>query len=281
MRHAKIPFSIAAATLALISLSTAVPASETPLELISDRPDQTESSAVIPRGMAQLELGWTHAERDGGGVESESDSLPETLLRIGLSRSVELRLGFGGRLSDELRLPSGDRTKTDGAADTSLGFKVKLAEEGEGGRPEIALLGTFSLPTGDDDLTSDRVDPSFRLAFSHTLSERLGIGYNIGSAWSSAEDGGGERDTLAVVEWTVALGIAATDRLGFFVELFGESGLSAHGAPANSFDGGATWLVTPELQLDLFAGAGLSDAADDWFAGLGLVYRFGTMRLRD
>ncbi len=237
-------------------------------ELITDRPDQTESSETVPRGMVQIETGYSHTEDDDAGFDVDVDSLPETLARIGLSDNVELRVGFDGYQWVDVG-PLGD---VDGAADSSLGVKIGLVDE-NGCRPQIAVLGQVSLPTGSDAFTTDRADPAFRVTFANTLSETLSLGYNVGAAWATEEDGLGDRHTLSVVEWTVALGIAGGERLGFFVELFGEAGLSASGPPSHSFDGGATYLLRDNVQLDAAVGVGLSDAADDWFALVGVSFR--------
>jgi len=42
-------------------------------------------------------------------------------------------------------------------------------------------------------------------------------------------------------------------------------------APA---DAGATWLLGPDLQLDLRAGHGLDGPDPDWFAGAGVAVRW-------
>ncbi len=156
----------------------------------------------------------------------------------------------------------------DGPGDTDLGAKVHLRKE-QGRAPELALLAAVSLPTGDDDFSSDRLDPSFRICGSFELSERLAMGYNVGAAWTS-ESGA----TLSSYLYTAALGIGVTDRLGAFVELFGEVPASASGRPANSLDGGLTYLLRDNIQVDLAGGIGLSSAADDWFVGLGISARF-------
>ena len=148
-----------------------------------------------------------------------------------------------------------------------MGTKIFLAEE-NGILPEAALLASVSLPWGDDDVSSDEADPAFRFAFSHTLSDTVSLGYNLGAEWGTEGD-----STLGSFVYTVALGVALSDAWGAYVELFGEEGLSASGS-AHSFDGGLTYLVRENLQLDLLAGAGLSDDADDWFAGAGVSYRF-------
>jgi hypothetical protein len=268
--------SIGLLLLVVVAVSTVpplTPAAASAPELVTDRPDQTESPIVVTRGYVQVEGGWTHGEREDGGDRAATDAFPETLVRIGLSDRWELRAGFEGyRWLDFDPAAGGDRS-TDGAGDTGLGFKLGLTRERRW-RPMTALLATLALPTGDDAFSRDRAAVSFRMAFAHTLSERLGLGYNAGIVFESEEHDSGDRDTQSEFQWTVALGIGATDRLAFFAELFGGFGLSRRISAENGLDGGLTYLVRDNLQLDAFAGIGTTDSADDWFAGLGVSYRF-------
>ncbi len=247
-------------------------------ELVTDRPDQTESSVVVPHGSSQLELGWTFTRDDADGVRVESHEVPASLLRVGLSERVELRIGWIGWVDAEALFRDFAVTE-DGAGDGELGVKIHLAEE-RGGRPEIALLLGTSVPVGDDAFTSDRFDPALRLALAHTLSERVSLGYNLGLAFESGVGDDGDRDTLSNAFYTVALGLGLNDRWGAFVELYGDFPASASGGPANSFDGGFTYLIRDHVQLDLAGGVGLSEAADDWFVGLGLSIRVPLAPLR-
>jgi hypothetical protein len=137
----------------------------------------------------------------------------------------------------------------------------------------MAILGEVAVPTGDDPFTANEFDPSFRLTFSNTLTERLSLGYNVGVVALTREELLDE-DTLTSFIWTVSLGISATDRLGLFVELFGATGLSLDEGAVTSADGGLTYRVRDNFQLDLSFGAGISELAPDWFAGAGLSYRF-------
>jgi hypothetical protein len=259
-----------AGTVALAVLGAAAAADEP--ELITDRPDQTESSAVVPPGRVQVEAGWIFAREDEGGVETDAQEGPATLARIGLADPVELRLGWAGFVSEEVET-GGATADVDGPGDTGIGVKLDLWDE-EGRRPDLALIAGVSLPTGDSEVTSDRVDPAFRFSASHTLGERVGLGYNLGLAWSTEADAAGERDTVSSFVYTAAMGFAVADRVGAFVELFGGLGGSAGGCPRHSLDGGFTWLVRDNVQLDASAGFGLSDAADDVFVGLGVSARF-------
>ena len=62
-------------------------------ELVTDRPDQTESSVVVPPGYVQLETGWTFSHNKADGIRNETHEFPGTLLRIGVLDRVEFRLG--------------------------------------------------------------------------------------------------------------------------------------------------------------------------------------------
>ena len=156
-----------------------------------------------------------------------------------------------------------------------LGFKYYIAPEGDTwSEPEMAILVHASLPVGDRAITSDQVDPDFLLSFSHTLSEQFSLGYNLGGALETSEKDNGNETTLSSGLYSVALGYGATDKLGLFIEVFGAVGLSAEESPA-SLDGGITWLFSEDSQLDLFAGVGLNNEADDWFVGIGYSIRWG------
>jgi hypothetical protein len=242
-------------------------------ELITDRPDQTESAAVVGPGLVQVETGFQLSRSDDPDSRVETQELLATLVRIGLHERLELRLGWAGwiRTETEARGPAGERSEADGAGDTELGFKVRFFEE-SGGRPAVALLAATSVPSGAAEFSTDRADPSFRLSVAHTLSERVSLGYNVGAAWETAQTDRGPT-TLSRALYTVAAGFSLSDRVGAFVELYGDLGGSAGGGPAHSADGGLTFLIRDNLQLDLAGGVGLTDLADDWFVGLGLSVR--------
>lgn len=240
-------------------------------ELVTDRPDQTESAEVVPPGRVQVEVGWLLTREDERGVRTETVEVPGTLVRTGLLPGLELRLGWGGWTEEEERHRAG-ASRIDGAADLEVGVKARLWEE-RGRRPQAALLASVAVPTGAEELTSDRWDPAVRLSLAHTLSETLSLGYNLGLARESDAGEDGRRETTTLALYTAALGIGLSDRAGAFVEAFGELPVEGGGGPRHSLDGGLTFLLRPNLQLDAAVGAGLSRQAPDWFVGLGLSVR--------
>ena len=229
---------------AILMFSTAF--AEEPTELITDRPDQTESAETIFPGGVQTEFGI--------GDASGADSSFTGLIRIGLHEKIELRVGL-----DEWFLSG-----PDDALDFSLGAKFSFVEE-EGHRPAMSAIVAVNRSTNDD---SDKTLPSFLMIFAQSINDRLSFGYNAGVSWV---DENGDLETRFV--WTAALGIAGTETIGFFVEAFGDTGLSDHSPVKTSLDGGITWLLRENLQLDFTIGAGLSSAAPNWVAAVGVSFR--------
>lgn len=226
-------------------------------DLVTDRPDKTESATVVPRGLLQVETGYLFT-RDG---EVDGYEVPGTLLRIGFGGRMELRIGHSGIVGGE---------GSQGAGDSELGAKVNLIERADGWRPELAILGGLSLPTGDDGFSSDSADPSFLVAFSHELSPRLSVGSNVGAAWESSADQQG-RDAFII--YSLVLGVGLTDRLGTFLEFFGDRQIAGTTATSVSVDGGLTFLLSEVVQLDVYVGSGLRGPTDEVFVGTGLSFR--------
>jgi len=263
------------------------PENESP-ELVTDRPDLTESSSVVPKGTVQLETGWSMEEFDTPGGKLRAHHFPSTLARIGLHERMELRIGWGGGQWQKLDLDREEVTSS-GAGDMQIGTKMALWNESIN-LPETALIFGVSLPTGTtcraaeqlgnriycnsfNLYSSRRYDPSAIVAMSKTLNERLSLGWNLGTAWLTEREDNGDLDTLPRGIYSVALGISATARAGFFFEFFGDTSLTGASRPSNSFDGGMTFLVLPNLQLDASAGKGISSEAPDWFIGAGISFR--------
>lgn len=256
----------------LLHVPAALAAQEEPPPLVTDRPDQTESTGIVPKGMVQLETGLKRDVDTQDGEETISDSIGSGLVRIGISRIAELRLGWNGLTSRDQRSGSVE-ARTSGAADASVGAKFRLATE-KGRRPAMAVIAGVSIPAGDDEVTSDGFDPIALFAFSNTISDRIGLGYNAGVVFESTNSENGDRTTLSSLVFSIASGFTLTDKLATFVEVFGSTPASASGSSSMSFSTGLMWLVLPNLQLDMSGGAGLNEGANDWFVGIGLSVRF-------
>lgn len=244
--------------------------------LVTDRPDQTESAAIVEPGAAQFELGWMLRQDETFDFRTREHALLGALARIGLTERLEARVGFAGWMAQDNQPPTGPSFDRSGIGDLDVGFKYKVAEGGTR-RPEMAVIGTVALPTGETPFQRLRADPAVRLAFANELSDRVGVGYNVGLEWNTdcdpnVADACSEK-TFTDALYTVAFGFALAERVGAFLEGFGTIPLDIGGGTAHSLDGGFTFLARDNVQLDVSGGVGLNDGADDWFLGAGVAVR--------
>ena len=262
-----------AALLILMGLAAADAAALEPHgpDLITDRPDQTESAVVVPIGTAQVETGALFTFDEEKGIRSQASEVPGTLLRFGLHPRVELRVGWSGWIEDVSR-GAGGRSRVSEAADPELGVKIALAKA-RGARPDVALIAHASLPVGGETVGSPRADPWARLSVAHTLSDRVGLGWNIEWGAASFRDAIGQVHTLTRFGYTASVGVDLAERWGAFIEIFGDLPASDPAPAAHSLDAGVTILIAPRVQLDLAAGVGLNSDAPDRFIGCGISFR--------
>lgn len=250
--------------LLFLVISVIVSAQNIVPELITDRPDQTESSSVVQHKSLQIETGFVVENNETDFVKQKSFAYNTTLLRYGLLKNFELRLGIE-YLGEKLLIKNTDITNSiTGISPIYAGFKVKIADE-DAWKPEFAILGALILPfTANTDFKPDYSAANIRLAFSHTLSDRFSLGYNIGAEW----DG---ETPVPNYFYSLALGIGITEKIGMFVEGFGL--ISENGSAEHLLDAGFTYLVLPNFQLDVSGAIGLNNFAPDNSISLGLTYR--------
>ena len=69
-------------------------------DLVTDRPDQTESSLTVPRKTFQIETGFVFEKFNYDQYEFENWGIATTLIRYGLLDNLELRLGSNYQISN-------------------------------------------------------------------------------------------------------------------------------------------------------------------------------------
>lgn len=231
--------------------------------LITDRPDFTESAFVVGRGTVQLEGGATYAD---AGDESVT-TLPELLVRWGITRTVELRF-----LTPTYAWIDGTNGSDSGFLSTSLGAKIALNDgDGEGflGKTGAALIVATTVPTGNSAVASSAWQPNATLSLAWDLSNSIGLGTNIG--WARPESDGQRFNTFY---GSVAAGFGVAKNTSIFTELIFFDRESERGPSTTTFQAGVTYLINPDFQLDLRAARRLSSEGADILIGLGASARF-------
>ncbi|MEM7084739.1 MAG: transporter [Bacteroidota bacterium] len=236
-------------------------------DLITDRPDATESPNTVSVGTIQIETGgfYTSFEEtiDGDKIKHEVLGYNTTLLRYGILDNLELRLGWnfeeGQTTVNNVKLMD----VTSGFSPLLAGVKVNITEE-DGWLPTIGLLGHLYLPlTAGNDYKPETTGADLRFSFDHTLSPKSGLAYNIGAQW------GDDSPEVAYV-YTLVYGYSITDRLGAYAEVYGD--LPENSSANHFWDAGLTYLVSPNFQLDATVGSSITEG-QDLLVAAGFSYR--------
>ena len=238
--------------------------------LVTDRPDFTEASSTVGRGVVQLESGYTYTYDSDAIGSTKSHSFPEALLRVGvLADWFELRIAQN--YAEETTTEFGvSRTLATGSEDLYLGIKWGLTGQ-EGILPEMALITQMTVPTGSSSFTAGETLPGINWLYGWDVNDWIATGGST-QANRALDDVTDEPYLEFAQSWTINYSLA--DQVGAYTEWYV---LATDGADTNHTenyaDGGFTYLVTNNLQLDIRAGVGLNDAADDYFVGSGFAIR--------
>lgn len=261
-----------------------------PRPLVTDRPDFTESSRAVGRGVIQVEMGYLYTHDSSEDRTLNAHSYPELLVRIGMFTDwFELRLAQ--TFANERLRQKGRVERLNGASDLLVGFRFDLTEQKQW-LPEISAVYQMVLPTGSPDLSGDEILPGISLLYSwDVIPDRLALG-GSSQVNRAREDVAqihlvhglvglphtGEPVTsanfYAEFAQSFVVNLSLTERLGMYVEWFA---FIPHGAidtgPAHFIDGGLTYQINDNVQIDVLSGFGLNRSADDFFVGTGLVWR--------
>ena len=248
-----------AIALALLALGPGSGAA-TAQELVTDRPDFTESAVTVPVRRLQLESGVTH-EWSGSAREQ---AVGEVLLRIGLAAPLELRLA----VPSWLRRDDG-AARTEGFAAPGLGVKLQLLRGREpysAVRPDVALIVQATAPARDRALGEETWSGAAKLCLAGSPPGSLSYAFNL-----NVEQG--EDADTGVGSASASLGVELPAGFGGYCEWFGFAPLSGAGERSQWADGGLTWSPCESLQLDARVGLALH-ASERGFAGIGLSRRW-------
>lgn len=226
-------------------------------DIITDRPDQTESSSTLLKGFLQIEGGILYYENPN--QETTGWQVPSVLFRYGLSNTVEIRLVTQFE-THRHKLSADEKSITNsGLGDVQVGVKLQLLNN-ENSATQIAFLTHAVLPTGKTNISSESFGLINKLAISHDLKSSIGLGYNIGYDYI------GEKHYLT---YAMALGFDLGEKLAGFIEPYGTYG--EYGDFESNFDLGLTYLLRSNLQLDLSYGTGLNHKMN--FISTGISWR--------
>jgi hypothetical protein len=225
----------------------------------TDRPDITETPFAVPVGVIQAENGFTWFDDP---QNTRTLNFPETLLRIGLVPTTELRVTVPNYIGSQRRGLS-----TNGFEDLLLGIKQEFPFKPAGF--DLAAIVNVGVPTGSGGY-SGGIGPDIELAWEHQLKGPWEIGGIF--AMTDFKEGGQRNLTWSP---SVALARSFTEATSAFVEYAGS--FPRFGGDFQVLHLGLLHQVTPDHQLDLHGGWGLTASSPNFFVAFG--YTFRTPRL--
>jgi len=241
----------------LLLLSLVPPGVYAQDEIETDRPDQTETTAIVPAGHFQMENGFQHTQSQVGGSDL---MLPTSLSKFGISDKLEFRL-----ITNLIYNKVADSAST-GLEPITVGFKVNFWEE-KGALPETSLIAQVQLPkVATKSLRTQYLAPELQLLFENTITDAIDLGYNIDARW----DG---KSTDPEFEYTFSPSYKLNDKLKTYIEAFGYLPPKQH--IDNWVDAGFIYLINKNVQIDIAGGYELTshNHYHQFFETLGFSFR--------
>ncbi|MGE4088290.1 MAG: transporter [Immundisolibacter sp.] len=240
-------------------------------DIATDRPDFVESSDVVGKGVFQIETSFAYESDRNDGVRTRVRSTP-TLLRYGISDTVELRAETDGYLHERVRAGGVSDTES-GAADASIGLKWHLQDgDAAGHRPALALLAHVDLESGSAAFRAPAEVPSLRVVAEWELPGDAAFGVMGGAAY--------DKDELRDDRYWSGILAATYSRpligaLRGFVEVAGQALRGERrGGDVVTFDTGVTYALSSDTLVDLSVNLGLNEHTPDRAIGIGFSHRF-------
>ena len=137
---------------------------ETNEALVTDRPDQTEASSTVGKGILQIETGGLYETFEDNNIKTENYTYNTTLVRYGILDNMELRVGWD--FVEGVTKVNGNKLDniTSGFSPLLLGVKIDITEE-KGAMPEIAFIGhIFPVFTASHDYRPETTGVDFRFS---------------------------------------------------------------------------------------------------------------------
>jgi hypothetical protein len=196
----------------------------------ADRPGIADSSAVVGRGIFQIEAGL---ERDhDAGDRAIATPL---LLRYGVSKEFELRVEGNGYVHEN---------GANGFAPLSIGAKYHFRDA-----PSLGIIARLFPPSGTGAQRSHATTADVRLAADIDLGGKWSINPNVGVA--SQDDGAG-RFAAGLAALTVQYSLS--ERANVFVDGAVQSPEERGGGTSLVIDAGTAWIAGRDTQFDISAG---------------------------
>jgi hypothetical protein len=226
----------------------------------ADRPGFSSGTYTVAPGRINAEFGYQYSANNHG-IDQSTHTLPLMVLRAGFLSDMEIDLMWAGWNIDKV----GEQSSTNSHSDLTVATKYRLHR---GNDFNLTALASISLPIGSEPSTSDSTDPLIGLLWDYQLVNDVSL-FGVAQVSSFKVAGSREQD----LQLAIGASFSHSDGYGSFVELYTIQPFDSRLDDEVVIDGGITYLVNNDLQLDFNIGLGLNDTSSD-FVGVGVATRF-------
>jgi Putative MetA-pathway of phenol degradation len=224
-------------------------------EIITDRPDVTNSSVVIPAGSLQIENGVNLSARDGDRVIDGTN----TRLRFGIANCLEFLVDTPTYFANV------GNPQNSGFSDVAPALKWQISPVP--GKVDLSAVFGVALPTGSAGIAGPGAQPYLQFPWSWELRSGWGLSGMFTEFFRPSDP-----TSKRVTETTFAIEKQVTERASLFVEYVGD--YPASGSPAQLLNSGGLYRLAPDQQLDFHVALGLNHNAPSYIVGVGYSVRF-------
>lgn len=242
-------------------------------QISTDRPDFLTGPDVVGKGRFQIETGVQVQRDDAAGTTRTRTVTTPTLLRLGMTDSIELRLETDGRVrTRETDLPTQTTVYAHGYADAAIGVKWNTHKgDAEKGLPSIGWVFQATVPSGSRAFRGTRVRPAVIGAFEWELPHDMALAATAGVTYDHVEPEG------RFLSGTLGAGLSKelTEGLTVAAEIVAlQIARKKYGGNVAVFDVSTTYLLSKGVQIDALVGRGLTDESPKYLFTAGISARF-------
>lgn len=241
-------------------------------ELVTDRPDFTESANVVRRDWYQLETGFAFNWETHKGQRTKSFTAPFPLLRMGLSKRWELRFSADGYARNNFFNEHGQRLEK-GLSDYEIGLKYVALEE-KRFLPQVAVIGHVSEPLGSASMTSGSIDPKVKICWAKEAPFGWSVSGNFNYLYLT-EDGQRflERDA------TISMGHDLVKKFKVYFEFYRLGNVTLDKENLTVAQMGTSRMIGKNVQIDMSVAKTVFGSTPQWSVMGGFTIRAPVMSL--
>jgi hypothetical protein len=227
-------------------------------EIVTDRPDVTNSSLVVPTGSLQSENGVNVSARQSSPIIDGTNSR----LRLGIAPCLEVLVD----LPNYVAAIHGDVSS--GFTDVAPAVKWQISPLP--GKVDLSATLGVALPTGTTRVAGLGAQPYLQFPWSVELGGSWGIAGMVTTFLRPSD-----LFSQLTQEATFLLERKIGERANLFVEYVGDFPTRAR--PSHLINSGGAYRITPTQQIDLHVAFGLNHNAPTYIFGIGYSFRFDNL----